>query len=286
LRSAGPVSVAALLAGAVFLAGVGSAAAQAGTDRERRAVEILDVDHLKFSLRDRLILDVRPLEAYIKAHIMLSHPLDLQALEKAVLAGPEPDRAALLETFGRTPVRGGRPTVVYGASHLGRRDGYAAWLLAYGGLPQVEILDGGFVAWGRRRNLGVHQGHPIPGGIPSLRETELTPRPELRVDPEAIVEGPPPGAAILEVLPPEHGGDPPGSGQVRVDELLDPDLMFLYPFHLRELLANRAVDPDARLLLTGERDVAGLAWAALTANGFDAALVMAASGGPPPGSAP
>jgi 3-mercaptopyruvate sulfurtransferase SseA len=243
-------------------------------------VEILDVDHLKFSLRDRLILDVRPLKTYLEAHIMMSHPLDMEALEEAVLAGPEPDRGALLKAFGRSPVRGGRPIVVYGASHLGRRDGYAAWLLAYGGLSQLEILDGGFVAWGRRRTLGVHKGYPTPGGIPSLRETDLEPRLELRVDPSVVADGPPPGAALVEVLPPDHGGPAPASGQIRIDELLDPDLMFLYPFHLRELLANRDVNPDARLLLTGETAVAGLAWAALTANGFNAALVMAPSGGP------
>jgi len=241
-------------------------------------VEILDVDHLKFSLRERLIFDVRPLKTYLKAHIMMSHPLDMEALEEAVLAGPEPDRGAVLKAFGRSPVRGGRPMVLYGASHLGRRDGYAAWLLAYGGLAQVEILDGGFVAWGRRRTLGVHQGYPSPAGIPSLRETDLEPRLELRVDPAELADGPPPGAALVEVLPPEPGDHAPASGQVRIDEFLDPDLMFLYPSHLRELLANRAVDPDARLLLTGEKAVAGLAWAALTANGFNAALVMAPSG--------
>jgi 3-mercaptopyruvate sulfurtransferase SseA len=280
------LSVAALLAGALLLAGAGIAAEQAAPDRERRAVEILDVDHLKFSLRDRLILDARPLETYVKAHIIFAHPLNLQALEKAVLAGPEPDPGAVLKAFGRTPVESRRPTVLYGGSHLARRDGYAAWLLAYGGLPQVEILDGGFVAWGTRRNLGVHQGYPSPGGIPGLREIDLKPRLELRVDPAALADGPPAGAAVLEVLPAGDGGQPPASGQVRVDEFLDPDLMFLYPFHLRELLADRGVDPESRLLLTGEKDAAGLAWAALTANGFDAALVLPPSRDPAPEAEP
>jgi 3-mercaptopyruvate sulfurtransferase SseA len=254
-------------------------------ERERRSVEIIDVDHLKYSIRECVVFDVRPVETYLEAHIMLAHPLDIQALEKAVLGGPEPDRSAVLKAFGYGPVSM-NPIVVYGASQLGRRDGYVAWLLAYGGVPRVDILDGGFFAWARRRNLGVHRGYPVPGGTRGLRETDLEPRLELRADPETLTDGPPAGAALLEVLPPEPNAGEPSAGQVRIDELLDPDGMFLYPYHLRELLAARDMNPDARLLLTGERAEAGLAWAALTANGFNAALVVAAASGRPPGSEP
>jgi thiosulfate/3-mercaptopyruvate sulfurtransferase len=237
-------------------------------------VEIVDVDRLLRSMPDCVPFDARPLEEFLEGHLPWAFPLDLEGLEKAALGGPEPDRQQLILALGQAPVRTGQPLVVYDATSLQRRDGYAAWLLAYAGLPGVEILDGGMTAWGRRRNLSFYAGYPRPRGVTSLREMELQPRLRLRVDPASIADGPPDGSVLVQVLPADPAGPEPGDGQVRTDELFDDALLFLYPYHLRRLLESRKIEPDARLLLQGDRNEAGLVWAALVGNGFDAALVL------------
>ena len=251
---------------------------QAASDEEARAVRIMDVDHLKQSVMvmDVAVLDVRGQEIFLDGHIPPAHPLDVDALARLVLTGPEPPGEAILRLLRRVPASPDRPLVLYDSWSLHRRDGFAAWLLAYAGFPGVHVLDGGFPAWFRRKNLGVYMGHPLPSGRIAIHAADLEPRPELRIDPADIENGPPDGAALLEVLPGLRPGDgpSPGPAQVRLDELLDDRGFFLFPLHLEELLDSRGIDPHARLLLKGPPNLAAFAWVAFTANGFDAALVQ------------
>ena len=253
------------------------AAAPAGpVEEDNRAVRVIDVDHLKIQITDVAVLDIRAKDIYLKGHVPPAHPLDVDELARAVLSAPEPPANTVMDLLARVPVQAHRPLVIYDNRGPGRRDGTTAWLLAYAGLPNVHILDGGFAAWSARGSRGVFMGYPMPSSGSALRASDLRPRPELRVSPDDLAGGTPAGAAVLEVLPANRAPEAaePGPGQVRLDELMDEREQFLFPYHLQQLLAAREVDAKARLLLRGPLDVAALAWAVFTANGFDAALVL------------
>ena len=240
-----------------------------------RAVRIIDVDHLRQQVMDITVVDVRAKDVYLRGHIPPARPLDVEALARLVLTAPEPDEAAILRLLHRIPARGGQPLVIYDVASRDRQDGFAAWLLAYSGFPDLHVLDGSFSAWFRRKNLGVFEGHPMPMGRLQLRAGDLQRRLHLRVDPGDLDDGPPAGTVVVDVLPiaSTGAGTSPAPGQVRVDELLDGAGFFLFPYHLEKLLASRDVDHTARLALRGETLDAAFAWVAFTANGFDAALV-------------
>ncbi len=260
-----------------------------GQEEPPRPLTIVDVDQVREALLESGILDARSMEEYLEGHIPYSHPADLAAIEAAVLGDASFDPSAFIQALGRTTLDPQRPAIVYDASRPGRRDGYLAWLLSLGGVPEVQILDGGFAGWNLRRGLGVYRGHPVPRGMNMLQPENLTPRPELRVDAAELGSGLPEGAAVVEVLPAAPGeADPPaaGPGRLRADEVLSPDGRFLFPYHLRNLLAERGVDPDARLLLRGAPGDAGLVWAALAGNRFDAALITSGTEGPVEPTAP
>jgi len=241
-------------------------------DRPRRPVEVLDLDTLRSDLFSRSLRDLRPLEDYLEGHIPGSHHLDWRPLEEAVLASPGPAMDKVAEALGDHKLIPGQVLALYDTSLLGRADGWAAWLLTYGGLKPVEVFDGGFAAWNRHRRLGVYSGYSMPQGRRTLQAQHLNPQPDLRVDPSTLAEGIPEGSALL-VVDPEGEGEPP-AGHVRASEFLDTKGQYLFPYHLGLLLEARGIDPEARLIIQGEHLNAGLVWTALVANGFQAAMVV------------
>ncbi|MFQ5670202.1 MAG: rhodanese-like domain-containing protein [Acidobacteriota bacterium] len=251
-----------------------AAAGSAADEPRPRPAEIIDAEKLAHDQIDYLVLDPRPFPMYRTAHLSYAMPIAVDALEKALLSTPVPEPESFIRALGKIPFRSKHPVVVYDTRRPQRLDGYVAWLLAYGGIPRVMVLDGSFTLW-RQLGGGVHSGYPYPAGVRSLVAENLRPRPELRVAPSAIAAGPPPGSSLLEILPAQHeGGAEPGSGQARVGEFLAENGQFLFPRQLRDLLEIRGVEPDARILLRGTHADAGLAWVALVANGFQAALVQ------------
>ncbi|MFQ5720024.1 MAG: rhodanese-like domain-containing protein, partial [Acidobacteriota bacterium] len=266
MRTACPVLVL-CLAGPVLLAAGGTASIPA----EKRAVQLADIDHLRLAGVETAMLDVRAMDVYLEGHLPPARPLDVDRLADLVLVPSGPDTAGILRLMERIPLRASRPVLVYAAATAERRDGYAAWLLSYAGFPRVEVIDGGFGAWYRRRNLGVFQGYPVPAGSSMLRPADLHPRPGIRVDPSAVDAELAAGAAVVEILP--AGSASPAAGTIRVDELLDDKGFFLFPLPIEKLLSSRDIDPGARLILRGPVHPASFAWVGLVANGFDAALI-------------
>ena len=252
--------------------------------RPPREVELLELDILRQDLALLTVLDIRPFQVYLKGHIPRSFPVDVARLQEAVLSGPAPEPERVLQALGNAPLRPDRPVVIYDLSLPGRNDGWVAWLLSYAGVETVNVLDGGFEAWNRRKALGVFSGYPLPMARMALRAEGLTPRLHLRADPARLPGEAPDGAAFVTVMP--AGSQDLSAGQIAVQEVLDERRFFLYPSHLETLLKSRGLDPEKRLLLKGEPADMGLVWAALVGNGFKAAIVMEVTAPSPQPPAP
>lgn len=142
----------------------------------RRGV-LVDVDELATMLRERtglVLLDVRwsladpdGYRAYGIGHLPGAHYVDLER-DLAASASPEagrhplPDIADLQESARRWGIDDGDPVVVYDDSG-GTSAARAWWLLRWGGVADVRILDGGLQAW-----VGA-------GGILEDGEVQVTP---------------------------------------------------------------------------------------------------------------
>jgi len=241
-----------------------------------RAVSITDVDHVKDVLVDITVLDTRPLPEFLEGHLPPAQPLDVAALEKAVLGGKEVDVAALMRVLERAPFEPGRPVVLYGPGGPAGREGWAAWLLARAGIPDVRLLDGGFPAWGRRRLLGVFLGYPVPAaGAPE--PSVLVPRPALARRGAELASGPPEGAVLVDVVADDTDLSMarPGLLRLRPIDVVDESGRYLFRGPIRDLLALRDIPTDAGpLLLRGAAPGVGQVWAALEGNGFPAAIVL------------
>ncbi len=245
--------------------------------RPTRDVELMELDILRQDLDMVSVLDARPFPIYREGHIPRSFPVDVARLEEAVLNGSSPDPARVLKALGDAPLRPQQRVVIYDSSMPGRNDGWVAWLLSYSGVAKVNVLDGGFAAWNRRKVLGVFAGYPMPMARMELRADGMTPRPHLRADPDRLVEEVPDGAALVTILP--SGSQDLSPGQIAVHEILNEHRFFLYPSHLETLLKSRGLNPADRLLLKGEPADMGLVWAALVGNGFEAAIVIGVASG-------
>jgi len=155
----------------------------------------------------------------------------------------------------------------------------AWWLLRYGGIDDVRLLDGGLSAW-RAAGLPLDTGEPAapaPGSV-TLAYGAL---PVVTIDQAAAF----PGAGVLldarageryrgEVEPIDpRAGHIPGARSAPTTENLDADGRFLPPEQLRARFATLGVEPGTPVAaycgsgVTAAHEVVALALA-----GFDAAL--------------
>lgn len=240
-----------------------------------RAVSITDVDHIKDRLVDITVLDTRPMTVFLSGHLPPAQPLDVAALEQAVLGGPEVDVPALMRVLARAPFDPLRPVVVYGGGGSTGNEGWAAWLLALAGVPDVRLLDGGFPAWGRRRLLGVFMGHPLPAAG-SPEPSALVPRPALARAGASLADRPADGGVIVDVVADDAdlAVDGPGLLRLRPVDVVDEAGGYLFRGPLRERLGERGIPTDSGILLRGAAPGVGQVWAALEGNGFRAAILV------------
>lgn len=129
-------------------------------ERLRRAV-LVDVDELSVLLRENpriVLLDVRwsladpdGHRAYGLGHLPGAHYVDLEQ-DLSAPASPEegrhplPEITALQDAARRWGIDDGDPVVVYDDAG-GTSAARAWWLLRWGGIADVRILDGGLQAW-------------------------------------------------------------------------------------------------------------------------------------------
>jgi thiosulfate/3-mercaptopyruvate sulfurtransferase len=210
------------------------------------------------------VLDPRAATAYLAGHIPGAVRVDWKGpTVGGPLSGTLGLPAAVAAFYAALGVDGKRPVLIAGAWTNGwGEEGRIAWDLTWLGHPAVHILEGGMPGWtGRRERL---PARPVPGTLTA------TPRPGLRISTEALAAalaaGTPP--LLLDVREPDEfegarkfresrGGHIPGARSVPWKGLLAaaPDL-----------------PRDTPLVVYCTGGVrSGMAWAALTAHGFEVA---------------
>jgi thiosulfate/3-mercaptopyruvate sulfurtransferase len=222
-------------------------------------------------------------ERYREAHLPGAVHVDLEA-ELADAASPEagrhplPSLQRLQSAARRWGVRGGDAVVVYDATG-GLAAARAWWLLRWGGLTDVRILDGGLDAW-RRAGGPVEAGDVVPepgdvtlpgGGMPVLTIDEAAALPAS-------------GGVLLDARAGERyrgevepidprAGHVPGAVSAPTTENLAADGTFRPAAELAARFAALGLSPGDRVgAYCGSGVTAAHEVAALAVAGIDAAL--------------
>jgi 3-mercaptopyruvate sulfurtransferase SseA len=248
------------------------------------ATDLLAVDRSRTMLLDvRWALgDDRGRERYLDGHLPGAVFVDLEtelADPPSAEQGrhPLPSLQRLQAAARRWGIRAGDNVVAYDATG-GLAAARAWWLLRWGGLTDVRLLDGGLDAW-RRTGGQVETGDVVPeSGDVTLTGDGM---PVLSIDEAAAL----PSAGVLldaraaeryrgEVEPVDpRAGHVPGAVSAPTTENLRPDGTFRPTPELRHRFATLGVEPDGTVgVYCGSGVTAAHEVAALAVAGIDAAL--------------
>ena len=106
------------------------------------------------------VLDARAEKAFRRGHLPGATPIDWSDLRdgRGRTGRLSDDDARLADELGERGVERGRPALVYGDAGDGSgEEGRIAWMLAYLGVGEIAILDGGIGAW-RAAGLPLERG--------------------------------------------------------------------------------------------------------------------------------
>lgn len=245
---------------------------------------LITAEELRARLPDVTLLDVRwalggppGIEAYRAGHIPGAVFVDLDtelAAPPSAAEGrhPLPDPADLQAAARRWGVSNGWPVVAY--DDTGNLSAARAWwLLRWGGVADVRLLDGGLAAW--RGELATGDEHPPPGDI-TLRAGLM---PTLALDDVATFAR---DATLLDARAAERfrgsvepidprAGHIPGAVSAPTTENLDAEGQFLPAEELRRRFTELGVGERAGVYC-GSGVTAAHEIAALEIAGYDAAL--------------
>ncbi|TQN42463.1 thiosulfate/3-mercaptopyruvate sulfurtransferase [Blastococcus colisei] len=248
------------------------------------AADLLAADPTRAVLLDvRWALgDDRGRERYLEGHLPGAVFVDLET----ELAGPPsaaegrhplPSSQRLQAAARRWGISDGDTVVAYDATG-GLAAARAWWLLRWGGLTDVRLLDGGLDAW-RRAGGTVEAGAVVPGpGEVTLTGDGM---PVLSIDEAAAL---PSSGVLLDARAGERyrgetepvdlrAGHVPGAVSAPTTENLTPDGTFRSPAELRERFAALGARPGGTVgVYCGSGVTAAHEVAALSAAGIEAAL--------------
>lgn len=226
--------------------------------------------------------DDRGLERYLEGHLPGAVFVDLET-ELAAPRAPEkgrhplPSLLALQRSARRWGIRAGDRVVAYDDTG-GLAAARAWWLLRWGGLPDVRLLDGGLAAW-RRAGGPVETGDVVPepgdvtltgGGMPVLSIDEAAALPSSGVLFDARAGDRYRGE--VEPIDP-RAGHVPGAVTAPTTDNLSPEGTFRPAEELRQRFAALGVSPgDDVGVYCGSGVTAAHEVAALAAAGIEAAL--------------
>jgi thiosulfate/3-mercaptopyruvate sulfurtransferase len=249
------------------------------------AADLLAADRSRTVLLDvRWALgDDRGRERYLGGHLPGALFVDLEtelAEPPSPTEGrhPLPSLQRLQAAARRWGIGPGDRVVVYDATG-GLAAARAWWLLRWGGLSDVRLLDGGLDAW-------VREGGPLETGdvVPEPGDVTLTGggMPVLSIDEAAALPGS--GGVLLDARAGERyrgevepvdprAGHVPGARSAPTTENLAPDGTFRAADDLRRRFGDLGAGPDATVgVYCGSGVTAAHEIAALAAAGIDAAL--------------
>jgi thiosulfate/3-mercaptopyruvate sulfurtransferase len=226
----------------------------------RRAVPLFITDELAERLGDPSIAIVEVDEdtaAYTSGHIPGAVSLDWKLELHAAPRRDFIDGDTLAALLGSKGIGSDQTIVLYGGNSNWFA-AYAYWLLAYRGISNVKLLDGGRKKWEL-------EDRPLTNAEPTLEPRTFErgrERPELRIfrdeilrsvgDGVAFVDVRSPGEFTGEVMAPPHlpqeqpyvPGHIPGARNVPWSTTVNPDGSFLPPDELRELYRGADVAPN------------------------------------------
>jgi thiosulfate/3-mercaptopyruvate sulfurtransferase len=222
-------------------------------------------------------------EHYLAGHLPGAVFVDLDAEladPPSAAAGrhPLPSPQRLQAAARRWGISGGDAVVVYDASG-GTAAARAWWLLRWGGLADVRILDGGLAAW-QRAGGAIESGEVVPapgdvtlagGGMPVLGPDQAAALPR---GPGVLLDARAGERYRGEVEPMDpRAGHVPGALSAPTTGNLAPDGTFLPVPALTERFAALGVTPGTTVgVYCGSGVTAAHEVAALAAAGIDAAL--------------
>ncbi|EOM75534.1 sulfurtransferase [Rhodococcus rhodnii] len=218
---------------------------------------------------------------YRDAHVPGAVFVDLET-ELAAPASPDagrhplPDPAALQAAARRWGIRQGQPVVVYDATG-GTAAARAWWLLGWGGVENVRLLDGGLPAW-RAAGLPTAAGDEYaaapgdveitPGALPTIGIDDAAEFPGVLLDARATERY----TGATEPVDP-RAGHIPGAVSAPTSENLRGDGRFRSATELADRFAALGVAPGTPVgVYCGSGVTAAHQIAALAVAGIDAAL--------------
>ncbi len=226
------------------------------------------------------VLDARGERGFRRGHLPRAAAIDWTALRDGIgrTGRLSDDDEELAHELGERGVERDRPALVYGAARDGSgEEGRIAWMLAYLGVADVAILDGGIAAWSRAR-LPLERGD---GRRPPRARFHPARDPSLRAGADEVRRAP----ALVDGRSDDewHGATPhleprggriPGARHLPWQRLLDAEGRLLPAATIAARLALLGVQPGDELVVYCSGGVrAAFAWAALTASGWPAARV-------------
>lgn len=250
-----------------------------------------DLVEAMLSGRPPVVLDVRwqlgddqGFAKYKSGHVPGSVYVDLDrqlAAPPSAAAGrhPLPELADLQEAARSWGIDDGVPVVVYDDCG-GLAAARAWWLLRWGGLDEVRILDGGLGAW-RAAGMRVSSGDATPrtgrvtltgGGLPTATIDEVAAGEALLLDARAVERY----RGEQEPVDPRPGRIP-GAVSAPTGENLTADGTFQDAQTLRERFAGLGAAGREVIVYCGSGVTAAHEIAALTIAGFDGAVLFPGS---------
>ena len=201
------------------------------------------------------LLDARPRAAYDAGHIPGAVWVELKALQALAKSEHQAEPAAWAKVLASLGIGPDSEVYVYDGNQQ-HNAGPVWWLLGYGGVERIGLVDGGFQLWEKQKR-------PVTTEIPKVAAREF----EVRIDTKRIatradVELASKGGADLIVdvrTPAEYTGEKKRktgkSGHIPTARLLDTNLLVdtdgrvFEATKQREVLARIGIDPDKPVIV-------------------------------------
>ncbi len=241
-----------LMFGAVAFVSAAVVAAAGAAEPSTKIPPLISHDELQNRLSDPALrlLDARPKADYEKGHLPGAVWVELKALQNLAKSDKQSDPASWSKVLASLGIGPDSEVFVYDGNQQ-HNAGPVWWLLGYGGVAKIGLVDGGYQNWEKDKR-------PVTTDVPKVEAREFdvhidTPRIATRADVEQAAKT---GAEqIVDVrTPAEYTGEQKRrtgkSGHIPTARLLDTNLLvatdgrLFDPAKQREVLTKIGIDPE------------------------------------------